>query len=200
MSVTKRDSQYHTYGDYLIWSRTHGDELIDGTAYVREPPSPTYFHQAIAGEIHIQLASVLDPNAWEAIIAPMDVRLPKSTEPDADIDTVVQPDVLIVSANHDVDKRGVRGAPAWLAEVLSPATARYDQTIKIPRYERAGVPEVWLINLTTKSLSIYRLSEGRYGLPTVTGLQGTTTLTAVPGAVIDWDRIVAKVRRRDPEF
>jgi hypothetical protein len=31
MAVLKRDSQYHTYADYLVWSRTYGDELIDGS-------------------------------------------------------------------------------------------------------------------------------------------------------------------------
>jgi len=41
MPVLKRDSDYHTYADYLVWSRTFGDELIDGTAYVREPASHT---------------------------------------------------------------------------------------------------------------------------------------------------------------
>ena len=40
MTILKRDTQYHTYADYLTWSRTYGDEVIDGTAYVREPPSP----------------------------------------------------------------------------------------------------------------------------------------------------------------
>src|SRR5438552_14814614 len=34
MSVTTRDNEYHTYADYLVWSRTSGDELIEGTAYV----------------------------------------------------------------------------------------------------------------------------------------------------------------------
>ena len=32
MAFIKRDAQYHNYGDYLIWSRTSGDELIDGVA------------------------------------------------------------------------------------------------------------------------------------------------------------------------
>ena len=38
MTVLKRDTHYHTYSDYLTWSRDYGDELINGTAYVREPP------------------------------------------------------------------------------------------------------------------------------------------------------------------
>ena len=28
MAFIRRDSHFHTYGDYLNWSRTSGDELI----------------------------------------------------------------------------------------------------------------------------------------------------------------------------
>ena len=57
MTVLKRDAHYHTYGDYFTWSRSHGDELINGTAYVREPPSPSRTHQ----EIVVELCRQADP-------------------------------------------------------------------------------------------------------------------------------------------
>ena len=57
MTVSKRDTQRHTYADYRVWSREYGDELIDGTAYVREPQSPVRAHQEIVGEIHRQIAN-----------------------------------------------------------------------------------------------------------------------------------------------
>jgi hypothetical protein len=53
-------------------------------------------------------------------VAPLDVRLPRSDEADDKIDVVVQPDVFIVCARGKTDECGVRGAPEWLAEVLSP--------------------------------------------------------------------------------
>jgi Uma2 family endonuclease len=193
MTVSKRDSQYHTYGDYLIWSRTYGDELLDGTAYVREPPSPTWSHQSIVGEIYHQIRIALKRTQWRACIAPLDVRLPKSNEPDEEVDTVVQPDVFITGDVKKIDQRGLRGAPDWLAEVLSPGTARYDRRKKIPVYERAGVPEVWLIDFNNRTVAIYRLSAGRYGSPTIVGLQGKTQLAAVPGITIHWDPIAAQV-------
>jgi hypothetical protein len=34
MAFIRRDSHFHIYGDYLSWSRTSGDELIDGVAYL----------------------------------------------------------------------------------------------------------------------------------------------------------------------
>ena len=193
MPVLKRDSNQHTYADYLVWSRTYGDELINGTAYVREPPSPTRSHQEIVGGLHHQIANALENTPRRVFVAPFDVRLPKSNEEDDLVDTVVQPDVFIVSDLRKVDARGVRGAPDWLAEVLSRSTARHDEFIKLPVYARAGVHEVWLIRPVELTLAIYQLEAGSYGPPDMLALKGRTRITAVPGVTIDWDRIISRM-------
>jgi Uma2 family endonuclease len=193
MAVRKRDTHHHTYADYLVWSRTYGDELIDGTAYVREPPSPTRAHQEIAGELYRQIANALEGKPSRVYIAPFDIRLPKSTEEDDQVDTVVQPDLLIVSELRKLDARGLRGAPDWLAEVLSPSTARYDRRAKVPAYQRAGVREVWLIDPMDRTVTIYQLEGRCYGRPIILGLKGQTQLTAVPEVSVDWDRVVARM-------
>jgi Uma2 family endonuclease len=193
MAVLKRDTDYHTYSDYLTWSRDYGDELIDGTAYVREPPSASQSHQQLVLEIGRQLGNALEDKPCDVYVAPFDVRLPKSTEDDDLINTVVQPDVLIVSDRKKVDARGVRGAPDWVAEILSPSTARHDQTVKLSAYERAGVREVWLVDSIDRKLTIYRLEAGHYGHPTILDLKGRTQLTAVPGISIDWTKVLAKM-------
>ncbi len=193
MPILQRDSLYHTYADYLVWSRTFGDEVIDGTAYVREPPSATWSHQEIVGEIYRQAANALLGKTGRALIAPLDVRLPKANEEDGKVDTVVQPDVFIVCDLKKLDARGARGAPDWLAEVLSPSTARYDRNVKVPVYERAGVREVWLIHPTDRTLTRYTLEGGCYGPATVCKLKGRTPLTAVPDVTIDWDPVLARL-------
>jgi Uma2 family endonuclease len=194
MAFIRRDSHFHTYGDYLIWSRTSGDELIDGVAYVKEPPAPSLSHQVIVMELGHQIRNSLEGTSWQVFIAPFDVRLPKATERDDDVDTVVQPDVLITRDLRKLDSRGMRGAPDWLAEVLSPGTARYDRAMKIPVYERAGVQEVWLVDFAKRTVAIYRLCGDRYGPPTILALEGDTPLAAVPGVIIHWDPIVARIR------
>lgn len=193
MTVLKRDTDRHTYADYLEWSRTYGDELIDGTAYIREPPAPKWSHQMMVGEVYRQIANAVEGKPYRVCIAPSDVRLPKFSEADDQVDTVVQPDIFIVSDLRRVDARGLCGAPDWLAEVLSPSTARHDQFTKLPAYERAGVREVWLIDPIGHTVSIYRLESGRYGRPTLLELKGLTSLTAVDGVTIDWDRVLAKI-------
>lgn len=186
--MRERDMQHHTYADYLIWSATSGNELIDGVAYVREPPSPSRLHQEVVIELGRQVATSLQGRRARAYVAPFDVRLPKDRADDDDqIDTVVQPDVLIVCDLQKLDERGMRGAPDWIGEVLSPSTARYDRTTKFSAYERAGVPEVWLIDPGDRTVTIHRLAAGRYTHPVVLPLRGQTAIAAVPGVSIDWD-------------
>ena len=193
MPVLQRDTLNHTYADYLEWSRTYGDEIIDGTAFVREPPAPTLRHQEAVSEIHYQATHALRGTPYRAYAAPVDVRLPKANEEDGKVDTVVQPDVFIICDLRKTDERGVRGAPDWLVEVLSPSTASYDRTRKVPVYERAGVREVWLIHPTRRTLTRYCLEGGCYGPPTVCELKGRTQLIAVPEVTIDWQPVVARL-------
>lgn len=136
MGLPRRDANLHTYGDYLGWPEDVRYELIDGVAYLMSP-APSRVHQELVGELYRQIANALEATPSRAYVAPFDVRLPKSGEPDASVDTVVQPDVLVVCDPEKLDERGMRGAPDWVIEVLSPATAGHDQTVKA-RGVRAG--------------------------------------------------------------
>ena len=186
--MRQRDMQHHTYADYLIWSATSGNELIDGVAYIREPPSPSFGHQNLVVELSRQIANSLHGKSRRVCVAPLDVRLPKNAaDEDGQIDTVVQPDVFIISDLQKIDERGLRGAPDWIAEVLSPSTAKYDRTTKLSAYERAGVPEVWLIDPAGRTVTIHQIAAGRYTEPVMLELKGQTAITAVPGVSIDWD-------------
>jgi Uma2 family endonuclease len=191
MALRKRDNHYYTYADYLTWPQSQDDELIDGAAYVREPPSPLLTHQAIVVELCRQAATALKDKPCRVFVAPLDVRLPKSTEADDQVDTVLQPDVFIVCDRLKMDARSVRGAPDWVAEVLSPNTASHDRLVKLPIYERAGVREVWLIHSLDRTVTVYKLEEGRYGRATTLELKGQTPLTAVAGVTIDWEQVLA---------
>ena len=189
MLLPKRDTEHHTYADYLTWSDDQRYELIDGTAYVREP-APTRLHQKLVVRMAHQVLEVIEGTSSDVYVAPFDVRLPKVGEADDQIDTVVQPDVLIVRDLHKLDDRGMCGAPDWIAKVLSLSTARHDQTLKRAAYERAGVRELWLIHPINRKLAIYRLEDGRYGPATILELTGKTPIAAVPGVTIDWDRLL----------
>jgi Uma2 family endonuclease len=193
MGLLKRDSHHYTYADYLRCSGSYGEELIDGTAYVREPPAPSPSHQGIVVGLCSQVGTALKDEPCRVYVAPFDVRLPKSAEADDQVDTVVQPDVRIVCDLQKIDARGMRGAPDWVAEVLSPYTASHYQAVKLPAYERAGVREVWLVHPIDRTLAVYQLEAGRYGRASVFALKGRTQIAAVPAVIINWDEVLAKI-------
>jgi Uma2 family endonuclease len=196
MGLALRDLEHHTYGDYLTWPEDVRYELIDGDAYMMSP-APTVSHQDIAGEVYYQLRNALQGKSCRALIAPVDVRLPKADEADDQIDTVVQPDVLVVCDPSKVSERGLRGAPDWVLEVLSPSTAGHDQVKKLRLYERHGVREYWLVHPRDKVLTVYTLNNGAYGRPYTQELSGETPVGVLEGVTIQWDELAARLPQPD---
>jgi Uma2 family endonuclease len=188
MSLAQRDNARHTYRDYRTWPGDVRYELIDGTAYLMAP-APTRVHQEYVLEIARQVANALEGKNCRPYIAPFDVRLPRSNEEDEQIDTVVQPDLLVVCDPSKLDERGMRGAPDWVVEVLSPSTASHDQTLKLSAYERAGVPEVWLVHPTDRLVTVYLLEGSVYGRPTIHETVGELAVSTLSAIRINWDRI-----------
>ena len=196
MGLAQRDTEHHTYGDYLGWPDDVRYELIDGVAYLMAP-APTLAHQDVVGEVYRQLANALTDRPCRVYVAPVDVRLPKANEADTDIDTVVQPDVLVLCDPTKADRRGLRGAPDLVVEVLSPGTASHDHVRKRRVYERAGVREYWLVHPIDRMVTIYRLEDGQFGRPDVAYLAGETPVGILPGVAIAWDALVERLPAPD---
>ena len=193
MGLQRKDQQHHTYADYLSWPNDVHYELIDGDGYLMAPLAPTISHQTVAGEIYFQLRLALNDKPCVPLIAPVDVRLPKANEADDAIDTVVQPDVMVVCDSAKISERGVRGAPDWVVEVLSSGTASHDQINRRRTYERAGIAEYWLVHPTDRVLAVYRLEDDLYGKRDMQELGGETTSSVLPGVTIAWDALVARL-------
>lgn len=191
MGLALKDTAYHTYADYLQWT-DNNYELIDGEAYFMAP-APNLDHQEVVGEVYRQIANALTGKQCRAYIAPIDVRLPNSIESDEQIDTVVQPDVLVVCDQSKLDRRGIRGAPDWILEVLSPATASHDQIKKRDLYERQGVREYWLVHPTDRVLTIYLLENGEFSKSRIVELSGETAITVLDNIAIQWDDLLTRL-------
>ncbi|MGH8551797.1 MAG: Uma2 family endonuclease, partial [Methylococcales bacterium] len=107
-------------------------------------------------------------------------------------------DVLVVCDLSKLDRHGVRGAPDFVVEVLSPTSAGHDHLLKRRIYERSGVLEYWLVHPIDRLLTSYVLIDGRYGAPVMQELIGTTAVHALPGVSIAWDDVVKRLSK--PEF
>jgi Uma2 family endonuclease len=180
---------HHTYGEYLTWPEDQRYELIDGLAYAMAA-APVRRHQRLSFEVARQIADALEDGPCEVNVAPFDVRLPDGDEADEAVATVVQPDITVVCDPFKLDERGCRGAPDWIIEVLSPASAGQDQVRKLALYERHGIKEYWLAHPGDRIVTVYRLDGGVYGRPLVMEMEGRLASTACPQVEIDWGRVV----------
>lgn len=190
MGLALRTEGHYTYADYCRWDDGERWELIDGQAYAMAP-GPTRAHQIVVGEMYRQIANALEGQRCQAYVAPFDVRLPRGDEADAQIDTVVQPDIAVYCDPSRLDERGGRGAPDWVIEVLSPASAQHDHVRKRALYERSGVAEYWLAHPTDHVVHVYRAAEGGYGRPDAATFEGNVTSVAAGGVTVDFAKIAA---------
>lgn len=188
LSVSTSDRRF-TYGDYLTWPENQRCELIDGVIYDMTP-APSRTHSNISIAILRQLLPFFEGKPCEVHNAPFDVRLPVGQEPDDEIATVVQPDILVVCDQVKLDEKGCRGAPDLVIEILSPSTASKDHIVKRWVYERHGVKEYWLVSPTDRIVIIYHLDgNGVYGKPDVHGDDATVAVALFPGLSIDLAKV-----------
>jgi Uma2 family endonuclease len=192
MAVPKADEHRFTYADYLKWPDDERWELIDGEAYAMAP-APTISHQGLVLSIAKQIDDALDGAPCRTLIAPVDVLLPATDEADDQTVTVVQPDILVVCDPNKITEKNVRGAPDWIIEILSPATARHDHFTKRAIYERAGVREYWLVHPVDQVVTVYTLKDGKFTGPEIAEMAGERAPTIFPDIVIHWEPILAKL-------
>lgn len=192
MGYALRDERRYRYGEYRQWPDGERYELIDGVAYLMAP-APTTDHQTLVVELAFQVRAALEGTHCRILVSPIDVLLPRAAEADDDVKTVLQPDLLVVCDPAKIVMRGVRGAPDWVTEVLSPSSASHDQTVKLAAYERAGVREYWLVHPTDRVLTVYRLGADGYGKLAIQELAGDTAVGAVPGVTVRWEPVVSRL-------
>ena len=183
----------YSYADYLTWQFTELVELLRGKI-MRRMSAPTDAHQALVVELSRRLANHLYRQRCQVRVAPYDVRLPKrGTTADADIHTVVQPDLCVICDPAKIEPRGCLGAPDLIIEVVSPRTAARDWKDKFDLYEEAGVLEYWIVLPQDNGISIFVLDDitARYRLVGEYAGPGLIPCRTLPGLNLEWADIFA---------
>ncbi len=178
----------YSYADYLSWKLNEYVELIKGRIYKMAAPSST--HQKVLGRLHLAIGNYLYNSSCQVFFAPFDVRLTKyNPHTDKDIITVVQPDICIICDPTKIDKRGCLGAPDMIIELLSPATAAKDLSVKFDLYEENGVKEYWVVS-SDKTVTIFDLKEdGKYHLRKIYTENDKVQVNILPDLYIDLSKI-----------
>lgn len=124
-------------------------ELISGILVVT--PAPRWTHQRVVAALHLRLHEWLEAHPeLEVVFSPADIALGE--------DEILQPDLFVVRNRPGQPARewsDVREL-ALVIEVLSPSTAHYDHHLKRKRYQRAGVPEYWIVDGDARQIERWR--------------------------------------------
>ena len=176
-------NEYYTYSDYQKWPEYPRYELHDGIAVIME--TPTYKHQDICGEIFVQLANFLRGKTCKVFIAPCDVRLGAEQKDDI----VLQPDILVICDLSKIkDGKSCKGAPDFVAEVISPTTAGRDRLRKFNYYLNAGVREYWIVDPDGRNVSVHLLDGEKYIIQ-MYGEDDKVPVSTLEGCTIDFNNI-----------
>ena len=180
----------YTYADYLTWRFTEYVELIKGRL-LKKMAAPSLAHQEISSNLHGRIWSYLQGHSCKIYSAPFDVRLTRKTGAgDAQVTTVVQPDLTILCDLSKRDKRGCVGAPEWLIEIVSPRSLVHDTQTKFALYAENGVAEYWIVFPAEQVIVAYTLdAEGKYQVRGHYLEPGPMHSSTLPELVIEWDDI-----------
>ncbi|MCI0396492.1 MAG: Uma2 family endonuclease [Chloroflexi bacterium] len=155
-------------------------ELIQGEIIVMSPLGSR--HAACVSRLNWLFSRGLGEAAIVRVQDP--IHLDERSEPEPDV-ALVQPRPDFYAQAHPEPEDVL-----LIVEVADTSLA-YDRQVKIPLYARAGVGEVWLVNLNDHTMTVYRR-------PTLAGYSETTRFRpgqslspqAFPGLALDVTAIV----------
>ena len=129
-------------------------ELIDGELIVT--PAPGGLHQTALMALYNQLWPFVEASdVGRVLVSPADITLGE--------DEILQPDLFVFQTATGRPLRDWSEISGLLlvVEILSPSTARYDREFKRRRYQRAGVPEYWIVDLDGRVVERWRANDTR---------------------------------------
>jgi Uma2 family endonuclease len=129
-------------------------EVVDGQLLVT--PAPTWQHGDAVTALYLPLHEYCRQSGVGHVkIAPQDVEF--------DERNLVQPDLFVVPLVDGAKPLRWEdvGRMILAVEVLSPGTARHDRFIKRRLYQARGVPEYWIVDVSTRMIERWRQADER---------------------------------------
>jgi Uma2 family endonuclease len=169
--LTRRD--YYRLGEAGILGKDDRVELLEGQLVDMSPIGPRY--AIVTENLNALLITAFAGRAWVRCQDP--VVLNDGSEP--------QPDIALV-------QRPWRGYPhthpgpddIFLLIEVADSSLDFDRTVKLELYARAGIREVWIVDLTTDSVLVHRNPSGgefgsvvRVEAPAALGVEGLPGVT-----------------------
>jgi Uma2 family endonuclease len=171
-----------TYEDLVAVPEPLVAELIDGDLLTCPRPRPRYANaaSALGGLLFDPFRrGIGGPGGW-TILVESELHLGED---------VLVPDLAGWRRERfaavDLDTVGIKVAPNWVCEVLSPSTARIDRARKLPIYAREHVGHAWLVDPVAQTLESFQLSNDHWTL--LATYEGSTKARVTPFDAIEID-------------
>jgi Uma2 family endonuclease len=210
--------EYHRMGEAGIFDEDSNVELLDGVVWEMHPPRKHRFTveeynclietdifaeddqvELIEGEIvemspigklHAacvdRLTALFSRYAGQSAIVRVQnpIQLPDYSQP--------QPDVALLRPRDDFYAKSLPiPADVFLVVEVAETSLKYDQTVKVPLYARAGISEAWLVDLKNEVVEVYALPvEGKYQVIRRVGRGETIVVRDIPGLSVGVGEIV----------
>jgi Uma2 family endonuclease len=143
-------SDYHRMAEAGILDEDSRVELIDGEIIDRAPIGAS--HAATTTNLTKLLVLAV---ADRAVVWPQNpVLLDEHNEP--------QPDLALLKPRPDYQQRKPRPEDVLLMVEIADTTLGRDLNIKLPLYARAGIPEVWIVDVKGRRVLVHA-EPGRSG-------------------------------------
>jgi Uma2 family endonuclease len=127
-------------------------ELFDGGVLVT--PAPSLRHQVAVAALYDVIAPwVRKHGVGRALTSPADLHL--------DEEELFQPDLFVLPHLPVEGSWESAPAPVLVVEILSPSSARGDRLIKRRRFQDAGIPEYWIVDLDARVVERWRPGDDR---------------------------------------
>lgn len=136
-------------------------ELIDGELI--EMAAAGSRHAGIVNRLNRRLVQAVSTRAVVAVQNP--VQLDAYSQPEPDL-------ALLRPRADDYLNAHPTAAEALLLVEVADSSLPYDLTVKIPLYAQAGIPELWLVDLPARTLTVYRQPTAR-GFADARTIRGT---------------------------
>ena len=164
--------------DYL-WLTDHTRRLVEFTdGYLEILPMPSRGHQRILAFLYSTFHAFLEPLGGEVLFAPLRLRVRQGK--------FREPDLLLIRDSRDTrsGERFWTGADV-VVEVVSPDNPQRDLVLKRGDYAEAAIPEYWIVDPATETITVLKLEGAGYVEHGVYERGARAGSPALPGFEVD---------------
>jgi len=165
--------EYHRMAAAGILQEDERVELIEGEIVPMAPIGSA--HGGASNALTMLLTAAIGQRAIVSVAN--SVRLDRFNEP--------QPDFALLRPRDDFYRHAHPGPTDVLLLIeVSRSTLRFDRLVKLPLYARAGIPEVWIVDLVDPALETHRAPGPDGYAEMARHVAGTVAPLAFPDALI----------------